>query len=205
MNLRLIIFAKAPLAGQVKTRLIPTLGVEKATKLARNMLIDTVDKALQLDVDTVELCTTQLENSIWLDIWPNSTVPDKLTLTEQVSGDLGCKMADAATRAISRGETPLLIGTDCPPLDTLHLQSAIYALTTHDLVITPVRDGGYALLGMRDFYPELFTRMPWSTAAVTAITLARVKKYGLTVAKMPTLIDIDTVNDLDAPLLSTLL
>lgn len=205
MKLRVIIFAKAPLAGQVKTRLIPALGEQKATTLARNMLIYTIDKALQSGADTVELCTTELDNPIWLDIWPNSAVPDKLTLTEQISGDLGCKMADAAKRAMTDGEIPLLIGTDCPALDTLHLQGAINALATHDLVITPVRDGGYALLGMREFYEELFTHMPWSTAAVNAITLARVKKYGLTVAQMPTLIDIDTANDLNASLLSTFL
>ncbi len=194
MKTHIIVFAKAPTPGKVKTRLIPSLGERGATALARKMLIDTLDKARAANADSVELCTTQLHAEVWKGILPIGDI----TVSEQICGDLGAKMAAATQRTLAQGKTPVLIGTDCPELDSTHLRRAMHSLKHNDVVLTPVHDGGYALIAMRDFYPELFINMPWSTGAVAVITRARCQRLGLSVMQMPTLLDIDEAEDLAA-------
>jgi rSAM/selenodomain-associated transferase 1 len=189
----IIIFAKAPLAGFAKTRLIPALGEKGAAQLAKRLFDHALAEALSADIGSVELCVTPgLENHCW----KNFQFPENLTLTEQGEGDLGERMARASKRSLGYHESVLLIGTDCPELNRSYLQEAADELSCHDACLTPVSDGGYALMGLKAFHSSLFEDMPWSTDKVSALTLERFRKLDWQVAHLKPLHDIDEADDL---------
>jgi hypothetical protein len=190
---RITIFAKAPVPGQVKTRLIPALGEAGAARLAYRMLLDTVAEAVAANLAIPELCTEPhpLEPE-----WEPFLPPDQLRFTAQGEGDLGERLARAAKRTLLLGEHVLLIGTDCPGLDRHRMREAALALQEHDAIVHPTEDGGYALLGLRRFDPSLFENIAWSTADVAAETIARIRALGWSLRIGATLRDVDVPADL---------
>lgn len=190
---RIVIFAKAPLPGLAKTRLIPVLGEVGAGTLAAGMLARTVAAAIDADLAQPELCATPHPDS---PEWP-PFLPAGVRATDQGSGDLGERLARAASRVIAGGEGVLLIGADCPALDASRLREAASQLRTHDAVIHPARDGGYALLGLTRFDPSLFTGIAWSTDTVAHATQTRIEALGWSLWVGDTLRDIDEPADLD--------
>jgi uncharacterized protein len=193
MPVRIIIIAKAPVPGYAKTRLIPALGAQGAADLARQMLQHAVHIALQADVGPVELCVAPTLADA---TWPTLKLPSGLAWSEQGEGDLGARMARAARRSLQQGEPVLLIGTDCPCMSAAHLQQAATGLLTHDACLTPTVDGGYALLGLRQFHASLFEHMPWSTPSVARQTQARIAQIPWTLHLLDTLRDVDEPDDL---------
>jgi len=190
---RIIIFAKAPVAGYAKTRLIPALGAEGASRLARRMLAHTVGNALRANLGPVELCAAP---STVDPAWRELDLPPELQWSEQGEGDLGARMARAASRGLDAGLPVLLIGTDCPALDSDVLRAAASALNKHDAAITPTADGGYALLGLNRFHASLFDNMCWSVSTVADETLDRMARIGWHVARLAAQHDIDEPPDL---------
>lgn len=190
---RIVIIAKAPRPGYAKTRLIPALGAQGAAALAQQMLRHAVHIALQADVGPVELCAAPDQHD---PAWTAMALPTRLMWSDQGDGDLGERMARAALRTLHRGESVLLIGTDCPQMDTSHLQRAAASLQNADACMTPTLDGGYALLGLNQFHSSLFNDMPWSTAAVAAETRRRAAAIPWTLHLMNTLRDMDEPDDL---------
>jgi uncharacterized protein len=190
---RIVIFAKAPVPGRVKTRLIPALGAAGAARLARRMLDLALEQALAADVGPVELCMSPAPGSAE---WTAIPLPAEIGTSDQGGGDLGERMARAARRVIENGEAVLLIGTDCPDLSTTRLREAASRLADHDAVLHPAADGGYPLLGLNRFNASLFEDMPWSTSAVADMTLARLAALGWRVWLGETLRDIDEPGDL---------
>lgn len=191
---RIIIFAKAPVPGKVKTRLIPALGEAGAAKLAYEMLQRTVEEALAAKLPTLpELCADPhpMEPE-WAPFLPRA----QLRFTAQGDGDLGARMARAAERTVRIGESAILIGTDCPGLDRHRLRAAALALVDHDAVIHPTVDGGYALLGLRRFDGSLFEGVPWSTDAVARITIERIGALDWSLQVGEPLRDMDVPADL---------
>ena len=193
-----IVFAKAPLAGYAKTRLIPALGVGGAARLAERMLGHAVRQAVAAGIGPVEVCCA-----------PDATHPAfgsltatlTLALTEQGSGDLGARMQRAFARRLARGAMPaadaaLLIGTDAPALDAAMLRRARDALAAHDAVFVPALDGGYALVGLRRPAPGLFDGIAWSTGVVMADTRQRLATLGLRCTELDAVADIDEPADL---------
>jgi rSAM/selenodomain-associated transferase 1 len=189
---RIVIFAKAPVAGRVKTRLIPALGAEGAAQLAGQMLAHTVGEALASSLQ-VELCGNPHPQE-----WAGLLPPGEFRSSAQEEGDLGTRLARAAERVIAGGENVLLVGADCPELDRERLGAAAAALAEHDAVLHPAQDGGYVLLGLRRFAASVFTGIAWSTPAVAAETLSRIKALGWSVNLREPLIDIDEPSDLDS-------
>lgn len=192
---RIVIFAKAPVPGQAKTRLIPALGEAGAAKLAFDMLNATVAEALAARLPTLpELCADPhpMEPE-WAPFLPRA----QLRFTAQGEGDLGARMARAAQRTTQLDENALLIGTDCPDLDRHLLRAAAAALAGHDAVIHPTCDGGYALLGLARFDRSLFQDIPWSTDRVAGTTIDRIRALGWSLHVGATLRDIDTPEDLN--------
>jgi rSAM/selenodomain-associated transferase 1 len=185
---RIVIFAKAPVAGRVKTRLIPALGAEGAAKLAREMLAATVEEALATGL-AVDLCGDP-DAAQWHEARTG------LVLIGQGEGDLGERLARAVRRTLGEGDNVLLIGADCPELDRHRLVAAAEALANHDAVIHPARDGGYALLGLKRFDPSLFEEISWSTAAVAGQTIARIEALGWSLHAGEILRDVDEPEDL---------
>ena len=191
-----IVFAKAPVAGYAKTRLIPALGPDGAAALAQRLLRHAVNAALEAGLGPVELCAT-----------PDASHPAFAALDAMVErqlqgdGDLGTRMARAFARRLgddggASDTACLLIGTDAPGLDAAYLRAAAEALATHDAVFGPALDGGYTLVGLRRPAPALFTDMTWSTPTVMAETRRRLAAAGLRHAELPPLSDIDEAADL---------
>jgi len=187
---RIVIFAKAPVAGRVKTRLIPALGAEGAAALAREMLEGTVAEALATGLP-VELCG-EPDSAEWHEPRPG------LALTAQGEGGLGERLARAAERVLGE-EDVLLVGADCPELDRGRLRGAADALRNHDAVLHPAHDGGYALLGLRRFDGSIFEQIDWSTAAVAEQTMTKIEGLGWSLHVAETLLDIDEPDDLRHP------
>jgi rSAM/selenodomain-associated transferase 1 len=184
---RIVIFAKAPVPGRVKTRLIPALGPEGAARLAASMLRETVDEAL----------ATGWEVELWGEPDPTGWYEGPpVRLRAQGGGGLGARLAQATRQTLAEASSILLIGTDCPELDRSRLAAAAAALGSYDAVIHPAEDGGYALFGLKRFSPTLFDDMPWSTAAVFAETRARIEALGWSLHVGDTLRDIDEPEDL---------
>ena len=190
MKTRIVLFAKEPTPGRVKTRLIPTLGAEGAARLARRLLATTLREAVASGLP-VELCGDP-DARLW---GPTSL---GITLSAQGEGDLGARLTRAAAHTIAGGQNVLLIGADCPGLVADHLRDAAAALDRHDAVIHPAEDGGYALLGLRRTDPSLFDRIAWSGPEVATQTCARIGALGWSLAIHDTLRDIDQPADLVA-------
>jgi hypothetical protein len=184
---RIVIFAKAPVPGRVKTRLIPALGAEGAAALAREMLERTVEEAMATGL-AVELCG-EPDAAAWFGGRPG------LELTAQGEGGLGERLARASERVLAEAGA-LLIGADCPELDRGRLGAAAQALKYRDSVIHPAQDGGYALLGLKRFDRSIFEGVDWSTPVVAEQTVARIAALGWSLQVGETLRDIDEPEDL---------
>jgi hypothetical protein len=182
---RIVIFAKQPLEGRVKTRLIPALGAQGAARLAAELLARTIEEAVATGL-RVELCG-EPDAAAWFE--------GPVALTAQGGGDLGERLTRAAERVLAE-EPVLLIGADCPALDRRRLAAAAESLGRHDAVIHPALDGGYVLFGLRRFDASLFASISWSTAAVCSETLARLATLGWKVDLRETLADVDEPADL---------
>ena len=193
MSTALIVFAKAPVAGAAKTRLIPALGAEGAAALAARLLAHTVAAGMAAGFDQVELCVA-----------PDTSHPafgalaaaHRLVLAVQGSGDLGARMDRALTRVLRHHRHVVLIGTDAPALDAARLRDAAVALRDADAVFVPAFDGGYALVGLRRAQPALFEGITWSTAQEMAQTRERAQAAGLTWTECQPVPDIDEPADL---------
>ncbi|MDP2787037.1 MAG: TIGR04282 family arsenosugar biosynthesis glycosyltransferase [Pseudomonadota bacterium] len=190
---RIVIFAKAPVPGRVKTRLIPALGAAGAARLAARMLDLALEQALEAAVGPVELCMSPAPG---VAAWAAIPLPAAIETSDQGEGDLGERMARAARRVIENGESVLLIGTDCPQLTAARLSEAAARLAEHEAVLHRAEDGGYPLLGLQAFDASLFEDIPWSTSAVADLTLARMRALKWRVWLGDALHDIDEAADL---------
>lgn len=193
MACRIVIFAKAPVAGRVKTRLAPLLGLDGAAALARFMHDRTCAEALAADGAQVELCASPATSD---PDWAGM-IPPGVATTAQGEGDLGVRLARAAGRVIEEGDWPVLIGTDCPSLDRSRLSAACRMLERHEAFIHPTEDGGYALLAIRRFSARLFENIGWSGPQVAAQTIARLEELGWRHALGEVLRDVDEPADFE--------
>ena len=180
---RLSIFARLPVPGKVKTRLIPAVGEEGAARIYARLLALTVEAARDSGLP-FELRVTGGEVDAFHQLFGRD-----VEVVEQGDGDLGAKMA--------RVEPPaLLIGSDCPGVTGSLLRAAAGALSDRRVVLGPANDGGYWLIGYSEPVPFLFDDMQWSTPSVLPETLARLAAHGMGPAILPELADIDTAEDL---------
>lgn len=187
------ILAKAPIPGQVKTRLIPHLGAEGAAALQRWLLRRTVATALLADIGPVSLwCSPDHEHPDFAACLEHGP----LSLHRQPDTDLGERMRLAIGESTAAGGT-LVVGTDCPVLTPDHLQRAAAALADHDAVVTPAEDGGYVLIGMQEARHHVFTDVAWSTDRVMAQTRRRLASIGWKWAEFAPLWDVDRSEDFE--------
>ncbi len=191
---RIVVFAKAPLAGFAKTRLVPALGAKGAAALARRMLSHTLAQALAAGAQAVDLCMSPAPSD---PAWQGVALPQTVEPSAQGEGDLGARMNRAMDRALAQQQGPvLLMGTDCPALSAAHIANAGLQLEHHDAVLVSAADGGYVMIGLRASCPELFIDMAWSTSVVAFETLRRMTSLSLRVWQGPVLHDIDEPADL---------
>lgn len=191
----LLIFARLPELGKVKTRLAQGIGDEAALAVYRELLART--RAAADGVGGQK--KVWLTQAVAVPFMPEAVAAEwpGYAWQPQPPGDLGDKMLSAFAHSFAAGAAcVVVIGTDCPGLSTALLRQAFELLTTHDVVVGPAADGGYYLLGMRGLYQDLFRNKTWSTASVLPDTLADAARLGLHVACLPTLHDVDTASDL---------
>lgn len=186
------VFAKAPIEGFAKTRLIPLLGAKGAAALQRELIRRTIEVALRSNLGPVSAwCTPDCEHEVFATL--EATRP--VQLRTQCGPDLGARLL-GAFEALTVRHPLLIIGSDCPALTPSHLMQCALALRNGaDAVFLPTEDGGYALVGSGKPIPPLFCNMPWSTDRVMAETRSRARRIGLTMAEPAVLWDIDTPAD----------
>ena len=192
----LLVFARVPALGRVKSRLAAGVGEPVALAIYHELLAITNAAVVAAGVpatvwlaDTVGVEPTAAETREWAAHHAKC----------QTEGDLGARMVAAFAAAFAAGAGRVaIIGTDCPGLRDTHLKQAFALLQTNDLVLGPATDGGYYLLGLRQPQAALFQNKPWSTDSVLADTLADAGQLGLQVAFLPTLRDVDNADDLAA-------
>ena len=190
------IFAKSPVAGQVKTRLAASIGeVEAAAHYARfveRTLARSVEARAAGIVDRIELwCAPDADApafAAWRDRYG-------VELKTQSGGDLGARMRTALHTAIAGGSRAILIGTDCPALDLPYLARAVAALDDHPAVFGPAEDGGYVLVGLARAI-DAFSGVPWSSAGTMAATRGKLRAQSVRWQELPMLWDVDAPSDL---------
>ncbi|WP_457064100.1 TIGR04282 family arsenosugar biosynthesis glycosyltransferase [Hymenobacter sp. UYAg731] len=190
----LLVFARVPALGRVKSRLAAGVGEPAALAIYHELLA----------ITNAAVVAAGVPATVWLadaaGIEPSAAETREWAAHRakcQPEGDLGVRMTAAFAAAFAAGAGRVaIIGTDCPGLRDTHLSRAFALLETNDLVLGPATDGGYYLLGLRQPRPELFQNKPWSTDSVLADTLADAGRLGLRVAFLPTLRDVDNADDL---------
>lgn len=193
----IIEFAKYPEPGNVKTRLATVKGFEEASRIYREMAQKTHSELMMLQehgVAKVIIYASGAECqavSSWLD--------GAYAVWLQPEGDLGERLDFAFRKSFEMGfQFVLAVGTDCPDLTAKKIQCAIKRLDRYHGVIVPVKDGGYALIGLNTFVPELFRGISWSSNLVLAQTLQQAKRKNVSVSLLESETDIDTIDDLNS-------
>ncbi len=198
-SLDIAVFARAPVPGEAKTRLIPRLGADGAARLQERLIEGALKKAVALAGARVALWVAgNADHPFIVAMAQRVGVPVRI----QRGRDLGARMlyAFADTLARGHGDRCLLIGTDCPALTSADLAAAAFALAAHDAVVQPAEDGGYVLIGLRAPHAQLFEGIEWGGSTVMQATRERMARLGLRWCERPPLPDLDTPPDYERAL-----
>lgn len=192
----LIIFAKAPIPGQVKTRLCPPLTLDEAASLHGSVVLDMLERSRNVAaLDRFVACAPSSDHVFFKILEERHGV----RLIAQMGDDLGARMARACADVFALGyRQVLVVGTDLPTLPGSVFGEAVTLLAAHDVVLGPALDGGYYLIGLRKPSPDLFAGIPWSTDRVLPLTQQKAAALGLHTVLLPVRRDIDTIDDLMA-------
>lgn len=190
----LCVFARAPVPGKVKTRLIPYMDAEAACELHRQLIDDCLSRTTIKDTWHSQLWGTDPGDDFLLVM----SKQYKVTLHVQQGDDLGARMAHAAKSGLYDYPHVVLIGTDCPGLDAKYIELVLqYLKSGADCVLGPAEDGGYVMLALSMYDDSLFNDIEWGTSRVLAITRERIKLLGWKCREMPVLWDVDRPEDVE--------
>lgn len=189
----LLVFCKAPIAGQVKTRLQPSLTPEQAVDAHIQLTHMTLRRAVQQPLCDVQLyCAPDTGHPFF----QQCAEQYSLTLMQQQGDDLGARMHHAFVTALSCYRHVVLIGCDCPSLSVEDLRQALNVLQNDcDAVIAPAEDGGYVLIGLNAASPLLFETMTWGSDVVMAETRRKAASASLVMHELTMQWDVDTAED----------
>lgn len=185
----ILLFAKPPVPGRVKTRLIPAVGEEGACDVHAALLNRVGGQLAEWQLAPLQL---------WMGMGGDfPCLFDHWLRMLQCDGNLGQRMAQAAMDNLE-GETQkiLFLGSDCPVLTKEYLESALKGLDAVDVVLGPAEDGGYVLLAMRRYIPQLFDGIDWGTDRVLEQTRCRLREAQASCLELDTLWDVDRPEDL---------
>jgi len=191
----LVIVAKAPVVGQVKTRLCPPLSAAEATELFRCFLVDTVARASTVPNAQVCLAFTPTDSEALF----RALLPFPLRYLPQRGNSLGERLVNIFADLLHDGFSKIVIvDSDSPTVPTVYLQEAFTLLDNpgNDAVFGPCSDGGYYLVGACAVHHGLFENITWSMASVLTETLAQARLHKLNVALLPAWYDVDNGADL---------
>jgi rSAM/selenodomain-associated transferase 1 len=193
----LSVFLRAPIAGQVKSRLAGALGAERARTLYEAFLTDTLAAAANAAQRSGAALELAAAGPIDHPFVRAVAVEHGAAIVAQPEGDLGVRIGDAIDRHVARGTAVCLIGSDSPQLTGAQIARGFDGLVGHEVAIGPSRDGGYWLIGARAPIPELLVEMPWSTPSLLPMTLERLAAGGRSVALLEMAFDVDEAADLE--------
>jgi uncharacterized protein len=188
-----VVFAKAPVPGEVKTRLAPALDAEHAAMLHAALTERALMTAVDCEADAIELCCAPDDSHAFFQACAEDF---DIELTLQGEGDLGARMLRVLNRALEDFPQALIIGADCPALTARHINAAAVALGDHEIVLNPAEDGGYVLIGAARTHADMFKGIAWGTGAVLAEQRRNLKACGLGWQELETLWDVDRPDDL---------
>jgi len=190
---RVLIFAKAPETGDVKTLLIPLLGAEGAAALQQQLVKHALTTAVEAKVGAVELwCAPSSEHPFFARCAEEFGV----TLRSQGPGDFGQRMFHAFQKSLCHSERVLLVGSDCPALTSQDLRHAAEKLKSgNEVLLCPTEDGGYVLIGLTRCSPRLFQGITWGGSHVMEQTRERLHKLRWRWYELPMLWDVDRPDD----------
>lgn len=199
----ILVFAKAPLAGEVKTRLIPVLGAATAAALHAHLVRHTLVTVCRAGICPVQLwCSPDTTHAFFAECQREFGV----TLHTQQGSNLGARMAHAFDVALQEYPQAVIIGSDCPLLTAQDITTTLAALCSDcNAVLGPAQDGGYVLLGLKQAPPSLFEAIPWGTANVLALTRERLQQLQWRVTELAAHWDVDRPEDLAHPFMQKLL
>ncbi|MEO9869331.1 TIGR04282 family arsenosugar biosynthesis glycosyltransferase [Ekhidna sp.] len=185
----LMIFVKNLIPGMVKTRLAKDIGIDKALDVYMELVNHTNKITQKIEVNKAVYYSEYVEIE---DIWDTGNYE----LNVQKGMTLGEKMSTAFDEAFDSHNKVVIIGSDCYDLNSKIIKKAFEMLDENDLVVGPAKDGGYYLLGMSEYLPQLFQNKEYSTDSVLKELLNEAEELELSVHQLPTLSDIDTLADL---------
>jgi rSAM/selenodomain-associated transferase 1 len=189
--MRVIVFAKAPVPGSAKTRLIPALGADGAARFHARLVERALETACAAHLGPVELCCAPDRSHPF---FAACVTRFDVSLTEQGTGDLGERMH----RALARDLPAVLIGADCPAMRPDYLREAADALAAgQDVALGPAEDGGYVLIAANRIRPDAFARIGWGGPDVMAEQRARLRDAGWRWSELAPLWDVDRPEDLE--------
>ncbi len=183
-----IVFARVPRLGMVKTRLAAGIGDAGALRVYRELLERALELAAGASPGTAELCVAGEDAD---GECAALAARFGMRLSAQHGADLGARMQRALSSALGAGRTPVLIGSDCPVLDASDLEAAFDALHSNDAVFAPTEDGGYALVGVSRPIPRVFDGPEWGTTSVMATTRRLLRRDAVRWHELRTVWDLD--------------
>ena len=186
--MKLIVYARVPELGKVKTRLAAILGEPAALQAYRQILEQVVRQMSRATDVAKELCVAGVDVA---GECADLSRRYGLSLGQQASGNLGVRMCESFRIALQHYSRVVLIGSDCPLLDEARIRWAFAELDRHPAVFVPVEDGGYALIGLSRLIPELFADVAWSTNTVMSVSREKLRQLGLSWSESEVLWDID--------------
>ena len=161
-----MLFAKAPVAGAVKTRLIPVLGAAAAAKLHRQLVVRALMTLTEADVGPVEICCApDASHAFFVECRRHFSI----TLTSQSGGDLGERMQRAFENALLTAPCALIVGADCPSITVDDIRDAAAQLARADAALIPAEDGGYVLIGATRTHQHMFEGIDWGGPTVLTV------------------------------------
>lgn len=187
-----LVFAKAPVAGTVNTRLIPDIGVEAATELQSELINSRLAALTEQELCKVQLWCAPDDSH---DFFQHCKNEYKVDLFKQQGADLGERMSLAIKENLQNYKRVVLIGTDAPSLTVDHIEESIKQLDGNDVVIGPAEDGGYVLIGMSQRCDEIFRSVLWGGDTVLEATRANIRSNNLTRFELEPCWDIDRLKD----------
>ena len=189
----LIQFARVPLVGAVKTRMLPRLSPEQACALHCELVLWTCRQLVGCGYGAVQLAVT---GDTAHPLFKRCRELGAAAVTRQQGEDLGERMCNALVAGLATHGRVILVGSDCPSIDRAYLAAALRGLDRQPLVLGPATDGGYVLLGARAVCREMFEAIPWGTGRVYAETVQRLRQLDRRWEELPALADIDRPADL---------
>ena len=194
------IFSKAPVAGQVKTRLVPYISAEQAASLHAELTRDRLQLCASAGLCDVQLwCSPDIHHPFFLDCRTRYGIE----LQAQSDGDLGARMSTAIKAVLDDYRKVIIIGSDAPALDMDTIEAAIEQLDVADVVLVPAEDGGYVLIGASSHHDDLLVDVAWGTPQVLPDTLRNIESVGLDYGLLAECWDVDRPEDLQRYLAMT--